>query len=99
MIYQVRLQPAAVEDLDVAINMRLKMLRPLQQDGWNGFRRRFKLWDTIPNDVRWLPRMPGVAAFSNNTCSENVPMCFARSTRSRAIPFGFFGSVEHNDER
>ena len=99
MIYQVRLQPAAVEDLDVAYQYAFKMLQPLQQDGWNGFRRRFKLWSIIPNDVRWLPRMPGVAAFYDNTCPESVPMCFARSTRSRAIPIGFFESVEHNDER
>jgi len=77
MIYQVRLQPAAVEDLDGATGMQLKTLRPLLQGGCNGFRRRFKLWNIIPNAVRWPPRMPKVTGFFDNTCSENVPMCFA----------------------
>jgi hypothetical protein len=36
-------------------NMRLKMLRPLQQDGWSGFRRRFKLWGIIPERCPLAP--------------------------------------------
>jgi plasmid stabilization system protein ParE len=75
MIYQVRLQPAAVEDLDVAYQYAAQNA-PAAAAGWlERFQAGIQTLEHNPERCQLAPENIRSSRDLRNTCSENAPMC------------------------